>query len=174
MNKKIIFLILVVSTIYFIGKMTAGAIKIPDEAIRIRVIANSNINYDQQMKLKVSSNLQQEIYDLLKNAEDIETARRIIKDNMNRLDNNVRMTLLKNNYAISYSINFGQNYFPKKEFKGITYDEGYYESLVVSLGEGKGDNWWCVLFPPLCLLEAEESDEVEYKFFVQELIEKYF
>jgi len=48
-----------------------------------------------------------------------------------------------------------------------------YESLLVTLGSGKGDNWWCVLFPPLCLLEAEESDKIEYKFFVQELIEKY-
>ena len=47
------------------------------------------------------------------------------------------------------------------------------ESLLITLGEGKGDNWWCVLFPPLCLVEAEESSEVEYKFFIQELIEKY-
>ncbi len=174
MNKKIIFIILVIAVIYFLGKSTVGAIKIPDEAIRIRVIANSNSDYDQQMKIKVSDNLQKEIYTLLKNAEDIETARRIIKENMSKLDNSVRTTLLKNNYNISYDINFGQNYFPKKEFKGITYEEGYYESVVVSLGEGAGDNWWCVLFPPLCLLEAEESDEVEYKFFVQELIEKYF
>ena len=43
----------------------------------------------------------------------------------------------------------------------------------MTLGEGKGDNWWCVLFPPMCLMEAEESEEVEYKFFIQELIEKY-
>ena len=80
----------------------------------------------------------------------------------------------ENNYNISYNLNFGQNYFPKKDFKGITYDAGYYESVVVNLGKAEGDNWWCVLFPPLCLLEAEESDEVEYKFFVKELIEKYF
>ena len=68
------------------------------------------------------------------------------------------------------------NYFPQKEFKGVTYEEGYYESLVVTLGSGSGDNWWCVLFPPLCLLEAEESekDDVEYQFFVKELIDKYF
>lgn len=174
MNKKIIFLVIVVLIMYFISNNNVGAIKIPDEAIRIRVIANSNSDYDQQMKLKVSNNVQKEIYTLLKNVEDIEVARRIIKGNINELDNSVRTTLLKNNYNMSYNINFGQNYFPEKEFKGITYEEGYYESVVVSLGEGKGDNWWCVLFPPLCLLEAEENDEVEYKFFVQELIEKYF
>ncbi|MBO5530582.1 MAG: stage II sporulation protein R [Bacilli bacterium] len=57
----------------------------------------------------------------------------------------------------------------------MTYKEGNYESLVVTLGEGKGDNFWCVLFPPLCLLEAEDnsSSEIEYKFFVKELIDKY-
>lgn len=174
MNKKIIFILLLIGIIYLISNYTVGAIKIPDEAIRIRVIANSNSDYDQQMKLKVSNDVQKEIYTLLKNVEDIEVARRIIKGNINELDNSVRTTLLKNNYNMSYNINFGQNYFPEKEFKGITYEEGYYESVVVSLGEGKGDNWWCVLFPPLCLLEAEESDEVEYKFFVQELIEKHF
>lgn len=65
------------------------------------------------------------------------------------------------------------NYFPEKEYKGVKYDEGYYESLVITLGEGKGKNWWCVLFPPLCLVEAEESDKVEYKFFIKELIDKY-
>ena len=66
--------------------------------------------------------------------------------------------------------------FPEETYKGITYEAGKYESLLVTLGEGKGDNWWCVLFPPLCLMEAEETntDEVEYKSFIKEIIEKYF
>ena len=62
---------------------------------------------------------------------------------------------------------------PEKEYKGVKYKEGYYESWVITLGEGEGNNWWCVLFPPLCLVEAEEADEVEYKFFIKELIDKY-
>ena len=55
-------------------------------------------------------------------------------------------------------------------------DRGYYESLVVTLGSGEGKNWWCVLFPPLCFLDAEETrqkEEVEYKFFIKEIIDKY-
>jgi stage II sporulation protein R len=174
MNKKIVFIIIFIFIIYFISNSNVGAVKIPDEAIRIRVIANSNTKYDQEMKLKVSGSIQSKIYDLLKDTNSVEEARTIIKNNLNQLDNDVKLTLLKNNYNIPYKLEFGQNYFPKKEFKGVRYDEGYYESLLVSLGKAEGDNWWCVLFPPLCLLEAEESDEVEYKFFVQELIEKYF
>ena len=81
-----------------------------------------------------------------------------------------------NKYDTEYKINYGLNYFPEKNYKGVTYKEGNYESLVVKLGEGKGENFWCVLFPPLCLLEAEESDkeEVEYKSFIKEIIDKYF
>ena len=74
--------------------------------------------------------------------------------------------------GLGYTINYGKNYFPEKKYKGITYSEGYYESVLVTLGSGEGENWWCVLFPPFCLIEAEENDEVEYKFFLQELIEK--
>ena len=116
MNKKIIFILLLIGIIYLISNSTVGAVKIPDEAIRIRVIANSNSYYDQQMKLKVSNNIQKEIYTLLKNVEDIEVARRIIKGYINKLDDIVRTTLLKNNYYMSYNINFGQNYFPEKKF----------------------------------------------------------
>ena len=54
------------------------------------------------------------------------------------------------------------------------YDGGYYNSLVVTLGDGEGDNWWCVLFPPLCLMEENETtSDVEYKFFVKSIIEKF-
>ena len=77
---------------------------------------------------------------------------------------------------LGYKVNFGINYFPEKNYKGVIYEEGYYESLVVTLGSGNGENWWCVLFPPLCLMEGEETntDEVEYKSFVKEMIDKYF
>ena len=73
-------------------------------------------------------------------------------------------------------MNYGINYFPEKKYKGVIYEEGYYESLVITLGKGNGENWWCVLFPPLCLMEGEDNntDEVEYKSFVKEMIDKYF
>ncbi|MEI3507940.1 MAG: stage II sporulation protein R [Bacilli bacterium] len=81
--------------------------------------------------------------------------------------------LQREKYDKNYQVNFGSNYFPEKEYKGVKYEEGYYEFLLVTLGEGKGDNWWCVLFPPLCLIEADESTDVEYKSIVKELIDKY-
>ena len=79
-------------------------------------------------------------------------------------------------YDNSVDIDYGYHVFPQKEYKGVVYEEGEYESLVVTLGEGSGKNFWCVLFPPLCLLEAEEeeTDKVEYKSLIKEVLDKYF
>ncbi|MBD9085705.1 stage II sporulation protein R [bacterium] len=151
----------------------ASANLIPDEAIRLRVLANSNSEYDQQIKLEIKDQIQIDLYNLLKDTKGIEEARKIIKKNIPNISSKVEKILEQENYQERFSIDFGSHYFPEKEFKGITYEEGYYESLLITLGKGEGNNWWCVLFPPLCLVEAEESDEVEYKFFIKELIDKY-
>lgn len=170
--KKIILAILIIITFYtLIGSVSS--LVIPEDALRIRVIANSNSEYDQEIKNKVKEVIQYKMYNLLKDVKGGDEARNVINGNLNNIDNEVNNVLKKNNYNLGYTINYGLNYFPSKEYKGVTYEEGYYESLVVTLGEGEGDNWWCVLFPPLCLLEAENSDEVEYTSYVKELIEKY-
>ena len=143
---------------------------IPKEAIRIRIISNSNDSLDIEEKMQVKKNVEKEIYNLLKSANSIEEAREIINQNLDKLNITIEDTTNRD-----YSISFGNNYFPRKTYKGVIYDEGIYESLVISLGEAQGDNWWCVLFPPLCLLDGnEETEDVEYKFFVKELIDKYF
>lgn len=173
MMKNFIIILGILIIYLAIGNISAEEIKIPDEAIRFRVVANSDSKYDQSIKLKVKTEVEKELYNLLNNTKGIDEARNTITDNLDNIDNKLNNLLTKENYNLGYNLNFGYNYFPEKEFNGVVYEEGMYESLLVTLGEGKGDNWWCVLFPPLCLLEAEESDEVEYKLFIQELIEKY-
>ena len=162
-------------TLYvIIGNVIAKNDIIPEEAIRIRVIANSNSDYDQNIKIKVKEQIESDMYNLLKNSKTIEEVRNKINSNVEKEKENISTVLKKENYQLPFEINFGYNYFPKKEFKGITYKEGYYESLVVTLGEGLGDNWWCVLFPPLCMIEAEDSTDVEYTSMVKEIVSKYF
>ncbi len=151
----------------------ANEVLIPNEAIRLRIIANSDEEYDQQIKEQVRDNLQAKMYKLLNKASTIDEARGIIKTNMISFDNTIKDTLYQAQYPLNYLLDFDYHYFPVKYYKGIEYKEGYYESILVKLGQGEGSNWWCVLFPPLCLLEAEETSEVEYKFFVQELINKF-
>ena len=145
---------------------------IPQEAIRIRVIANSNTNEDIEIKEIVKNNLNIEINEILKDVKTIDAARTVIKDNISNIKLNVLKTLNSLGINIPFTVNYGMNFFPEKEFKGIKYENGYYESLVITLGEGNGSNYWCVLYPPLCLID-DNKDEVEYRFFIKELINKY-
>lgn len=170
MKKKTIILVIIAIIIVILVKNKQDNIIIPKESIRIRIISNSNDSSDINEKMKVKNNIEKEIYTLIKDAKNINEAREIINNNLDRLNIALENTTDKN-----YSLNFGKNYFPKKIYKGIIYDEGMYESLVITLGSGSGENWWCVLFPPLCLLdENEKTSDVEYQFFIKELIEKYF
>lgn len=171
--KKTIILILSIIAIYIFIGYKFSDIEIPEEALRIRILANSNSDYDQSVKNNVKEEIQDYVYNLLKDTKDINEARKIINSNLNSISLLTSKNLESQNYNLPFKINFGLNYFPKKEYKGITYKAGYYESLLITLGEGKGDNWWCVLFPPLCLLEAEESTNVEYTTVVSEILKKY-
>ncbi len=152
-------------------------IVIPKDSIRFRVIANSDEIRDQEIKLSVKKGIQEELYESVKNAKNIEEARKITQGKLGDYGRRIEQILEKEQASPEFQIHYGQNYFPKKEYHGVSYEEGFYESMVVTLGDGLGKNWWCVLFPPLCSLEAEEKEqgeEVEYKFFIKDLIDKYF
>ncbi len=146
-------------------------LSIPDNSIRIRVIANSNKVEDQLEKVLVKENIENNLYKKLNNTSNINDARLTINKELNSINNIVTKTLKNNNYKIKY----GNNYFPEKELNGIKYKPGNYESLVVEIGEAKGENWWCVLFPPLCSIDVkkEDKDFVEYKSKVLEILNHY-
>ena len=173
MKKKIILIFFIFCAYFGIGKVIESKNLIPEDAIRMRVVPNSNDERDQTVKMKVKEKLESDVFASLKDVKGIKEARQQIQSHLPLFEKSISDVLEKENYTLGYQLHFGMNYFPEKVYKGITYEEGEYESLVVTLGEGKGDNWWCVLFPPLCLIEAEESDEVEYKLWIEELIDKY-
>jgi len=166
--KKIIPILFVVFFIY--GLTQKDEILIPDYAIRFRVIANSNSIEDQTMKLEVKNQLEKDLNNLMQKASTSKEAKKIIEDNLK----NIRTTV--NTYTKNNKVSFGKNYFPEKEYHGVTYPKGEYDSLVVTLGSGVGNNWWCVMFPPLCLLEAKEdgTEEINYSFYVKDVLNKYF
>ena len=165
MKKVIIFLFLFV----FVFFAKNDNVVIPKDSIRFRIIANSNSVSDQAIKWDINKELIPVLGEITTSSSDINEMRNKINNNINKIDN---ITI---KYTNNYNINYGMNYFPKKEYNGVIYPEGEYESLVITLGDGLGDNWWCVLFPPLCLLEAKETDysNVEYKVFIKEAIKRF-
>lgn len=171
--KKYLFILiafLIVIVVYNVSEENKYVI--PADAIRLRIIPNSNSLYDQYVKLKVKNNIEPVIEYIMTDVNDYLIADSKIKENVNLISDKVEETLISNNYNKNFSINYGLNYFPEKEYKGIKYEEGMYNSLVIKLGEAKGDNWWCVLFPPICFVEASEDEEVEYKFLIKDLFDK--
>ena len=170
--KRIIFLILLGLIIISTYNQNQEELSIPDSSIRLRVIPNSNEPKDINIKEQVKDYLETDIYTLLKDTKDIESARTIINNNIPKIETNIDNIFKENNYSIPYKINFGSNYFPEKTYGGNTYEEGEYESLVIYIGESNGDNWWCVLFPNYCLIESKK--DTEYKSYFKELINKLF
>ena len=151
---------------------------IPDESIRIRIIPNSNNVNDQYLKKQVKTNLELDLEKDLKSSKTIEDSRTIIKSNLSKYEQTVEKVLKNEHSNQKYNIDYGYNYFPEKIYKGVKYKEGDYESLLVTLGKGEGDNWWCVLFPPICSVEEEEetsnnSKNIEYSLFIKEIFDKY-
>lgn len=173
--KKLILIILAIITIYSLAN-TVGAeeVIIPDTAIRLRVIPNSNSTFDQEIKKEVKTYLEDNVYTMFSKVNNIEEAREKIKNEIPNIEKEIENIFINNDYDMNFRVNYGMNYFPEKTYKGTVYEEGYYESLVVEIGEAKGDNWWCVLFPNLCLLDNQNTDDAEYKIGVMELLNKIF
>ena len=167
--KKILFIVLIILFYLVFGNIAEKENIIPSDAIRIRVLANSDKEEDQKLKQEVKTQLEKYLYNLLSSASTVREAEYLIENNLTQIKYEIEKV-----FTGDYTINYGMNFFPLKEYKGITYDEGYYNSLVISLGEGLGQNWWCILFPPLCMLEGNEMDDVEYRSLVSDILNKYF
>ena len=163
--KKIIIVLFFISVIYIVSNK--NSVIIPNDAIRFRIIANSNSLKDQTLKNKIKEDIINNVFAYITYDEQT-NANKLISDSIPLIDN------LLSNYNINYDINYGKNYFPKKTYKGIVYPSGYYDSLVITLDSGLGDNYWCVLYPPLCLVkEDEKTTNIEYKTIIGELINNY-
>ena len=166
--KKIIIVILLVLTMYV---LKIDEYNISEDTIRFRVIANSNNKEDIIMKEKVVKELSGILF---KESNSIEQTKNNIYSNLENIDNRINKLFKKNNYNMKYNILFGLNEFPKKVFMNKTYEEGTYESLVIEIGEGKGNNYFCILYPSLCLIDYEERNNNEYKSKIVELFNNIF
>ena len=158
--KKIVIIIAIIIGILAMKKDT-----LPEDTIRFRIIANSNNVEDQETKKKIVKSMEKELQN--RNAKTKEEEEKYIKEMIPTFENRI-----SNEIGTPFQIHYGENYFPEKEYQGKTYEAGMYESLVITLGEGRGDNFWCILFPPLCMIEEEEP--VEYKSWIKEAISKLF
>ncbi|ONK25079.1 stage II sporulation protein R [Bacillus sp. VT-16-64] len=126
---------------------------IPQEAIRLRILANSDGHQDQEVKRSIRDAVNQEITTWVEHLTSIEEARRLIQSRLPEIEQIANRELEKSSIDYDAEVEFGNIQFPTKLYGNYLYPAGNYEAILITLGEGKGANWWCVLFPPLCFLD---------------------
>ncbi len=150
-----------------IGSVAAAAASrdwgsIPQDAIRIRILANSDSAFDQQVKQEVRDRVEDVILSWGKMPEEHDEAYRLIASRLDEIQSEADRVLAEQGAPYGAAAELGKVPFPDKIFAGETYAAGEYEALRISLGGGEGANWWCVLFPPLCITAATaEEPETE-------------
>jgi stage II sporulation protein R len=118
--------------------------------IRLHILAESDSEADQRAKLAVKDEVSDYIYSLVSSCENREEAERIINENLSSIDEKVKESVTALGYSYETSISFGEEYYPVRYYENFTFPSGIYKSLKITLGSGKGKNWWCVLYPTVC------------------------
>ncbi|MFC5466456.1 stage II sporulation protein R [Lederbergia graminis] len=126
---------------------------IPEEAIRLRILANSDSDEDQAVKRAVRDAVNAEITKWVEELTSLEDARDIITSNLDEVEKIAQQELDKRGITYSVNVEFGDVQFPTKLYGQFLYPAGIYEAILITLGDGSGANWWCVLFPPLCFVD---------------------
>lgn len=133
--------------------------EIYDKVIRLHVLANSDSEEDQALKLKVRDSLLVVAATLTEGCERREEAEAILKENAEILRQDAEATLSGNGSELPVRVEIGRESYPTREYEGLRLPAGEYCSLRVMIGEAEGQNWWCVLFPPLCLGTSVKVEE---------------
>ncbi|PFQ22779.1 stage II sporulation protein R [Bacillus cereus] len=165
-----------------------GPSVIPKEAVRLRILANSDSDKDQALKRKVRDEVKAQIDGWVADLTSFEEARKVIQSHIPEIEKTVENTLKREGSKDSFQVKFSKNVkFPTKVYGNFIYPAGEYEAVLIKIGEGEGANWWCVLFPPMCFLDfssgtavrkeehvvkAESPEEEQVKQLDEEVIDK--
>ena len=160
------FLLFIYTSICAISYAQNISTDIADNVFRLHVIANSDSKEDQDLKYIVRDNLLSYMNEICSNCETKQEAINIVTENKDKFEEIAKSTIKEQGFSYDVKINIGNFEFPTKNYGDISLPAGYYDALRVEIGEAKGQNWWCVMFPPLCFVDVtsgvvpEESKEV--------------
>ena len=160
-SKKLLIYALAILCVALVASLLPirGEAAIYDTVVRLHVVANSDSEEDQALKLKVRdavvATVSPAVEDCKSQSEAISAINAIIPD----IESAARRVVAENGYSYAVSVELGEEYYPTKNYESCAFPEGEYVSLRVLIGDSEGQNWWCCLFPPLCLSSATSSDK---------------
>lgn len=141
-----------------------GEEEIYNSVVRLHVLANSDTEADQSLKLKVRDEVLSLTSPILQDCSTREEAQAELDKIIPDIKARAEKLIAAEGYDYSVDVLLGEEYYPTKEYESCTFPEGEYASLRVIIGEGEGQNWWCCLFPPLCLSAATDKQQNEDAF----------
>ena len=132
------------------------------EYLRIHIRANSNSTADQNVKYKVKDAVVDALIPLVAEIDSFEEAKTIISQNFDLIEKTANEVLLQNGFYYSCQAEINNEYFPTRVYDNLTLKEGYYDALILKLGSGSGDNWWCLVYPAFCFTNTQKSENIVY------------
>ena len=149
--------------------------KIENDYLRLHIRANSNSEIDQKVKYEIKEVVMSYLTPYLCNVESKENAINIVNEHSEILTHKCLSLLQSNNFFYSVNIKINNEYFPTRSYANTTLESGFYDAVIVELGEAEGDNWWCVMYPPLCFVNKNENvNQIKYKSAIYEWLKKLF
>lgn len=160
MKLKSVFLIFLLFIIYFIFSSISYSSTISNDLenhlFRLRVVANSNSEEDQNLKLKVRDNILNYLNQFsFKTKEETITH---LENNKKDIEKIISKTIQENGFNYTYEYEISNSFYPQRYYNSITLPSGNYDSLQIKLGKAEGKNWWCILFPPMCLINSSTCE----------------
>jgi stage II sporulation protein R len=166
------FIILFLFVLFFFVSAKSYATNVfsnlSENVFRLHILANSNSDEDQNLKLKVRDSIIEYMKEITKDSSKKDDVIKICQSNISNLQEIAENVIKENGYDYPVTIEIGNFYFPTKDYANISFPAGYYDALRIKIGEAAGNNWWCSLFPPLCfvdissgILEKEDEEILE-------------
>ena len=162
--KKLLSIILILAFLLFIYSSICAfsyaqnvSTDIANSVFRLHVIANSDSKEDQNLKYKVRDSLLNYMNQICKDCSSKDEAIKIVEENKDTFKEIALNTIRENGFSYNVNINIGNFEFPTKSYGDISLPAGNYDALRVEIGEAKGQNWWCVMFPPLCFVDISSG-----------------
>ena len=146
-----------------------------ENVVRIHIRANSNEAEDQRIKLKVRDNIIDYITPLIASCKDAKEVKNVLKNNLSTFNSVADEVLSENGFDYIANSRITNEYFPTRNYGEKVFEAGYYDALIINLGSGEGNNWWCVAYPPMCFVGEDcGTGNIKYKSKLLELINKFW
>lgn len=169
-----IFLFLLLFIFVFIGGALGGENQY--DCLRIHIRANSNLDIDQAVKYEIKDRVVNYITPYLVGCETKEQSVQMITMLIEDIEAVCDDVLAQKGFIYTSKAEIRTEKFPTRSYQNVTLEEGVYDALIIELGEGKGDNWWCMIYPPLCFVNKSDLDahNIQYQSYLAEIVKKFF